>query len=149
MIVRAVCHTETSTLPGRESWQPRGFLAENYPDKVLIYLIYLATLSTLPTSLRWQPRSPTGSLDRVGHRYQVRQDLDDEIGLPHLLWLARGRLVVGLTAKEAIIRCPSGATLKFYRPAEIVTVAPATAISDVTQIVDDAPETTEIVKRTA
>jgi hypothetical protein len=64
MIVRAVCHTKTSTLPGRESWQRRGFLAANDPHKVLIYLIYLATLSTLPGSLPWQPRSAVGSLDR-------------------------------------------------------------------------------------
>jgi hypothetical protein len=52
MVVPAVCQTKTSTLPGRASWQPRGFLAEIFPDKVLIYLIYLATLSTLPNSLR-------------------------------------------------------------------------------------------------
>ena len=64
MVVPAV--TKTSTLPGRASWHPRGFLAEIFPDKVLIYLIYLATLSTLPTSLRWQPRSAVGRLDRDG-----------------------------------------------------------------------------------
>ena len=69
MIVRAVCQTKPSTLPGRESWQPRGFLTAKDPDKVLIYLIYLATLSTLPTSLRWQPRSAGGSLDRNGRRF--------------------------------------------------------------------------------
>ena len=66
MIVGAVCHTKTSTMPWRESWQPRRFLAANDADKVLIYLIYLATLSTLPTSLRWQPRSAVGRLDRDG-----------------------------------------------------------------------------------
>jgi hypothetical protein len=53
-----------------------------------------------------------------------------------------------LTSTEAIMRCHSGATLKFYRRTKL---APATAIGDVTQIVkpapqivDDAPETAEI-----
>jgi hypothetical protein len=45
-----------------------------------------------------------------------------------LIWLLRGRLIVELTPMEAIIRCRSGATVKFYRRAgpalEIVTVAP-------------------------
>jgi hypothetical protein len=73
-----------------------------------------------------------------------------------LIWLPRGSPVIVLTSTEAVIRCHSGATLKFYRrtkpaPEEIVTVAPATAIGDVTQIVkpapqivDETPETTEI-----
>jgi hypothetical protein len=35
-----------------------------------------------------------------------------------LIWLLRGRPVIALTATEAAIRCPSGATLKFYRRTE-------------------------------
>ena len=78
----------------------------------------------------------------------------DDMGL---IWLLRGRPVTVLTSTEAIIRCHSGATLRYGRigpaPAEIVTVAPATAIGDVTQIVkptlqivDDAAEAAEIDK---
>jgi hypothetical protein len=43
----------------------------------------------------------------------------DDLGL---LWILRGRPVVALTAKEAIIRCNSGATLKFYRRTESAIV---------------------------
>jgi hypothetical protein len=72
--------------------------------------------------------------------------------------LLRYRLVIVLTSMEAIIDSPSGASLTYRRrkellPAEIVTVAPAATIGDVTQIVkptlqivDSAPETTEIAK---
>src|ERR1700720_44652 len=74
MVMPAVCHTKTSTLPGRESWQPREFLVEIFPDKVLIYLIYLATLSTLPSSLRWQAGPGVGNLDRDGRRFVARWD---------------------------------------------------------------------------
>jgi hypothetical protein len=35
-----------------------------------------------------------------------------------LLWLLRGRSAIVLTSTEAVIRCHSGATLKFYRPTE-------------------------------
>jgi hypothetical protein len=69
----------------------------------------------------------------------------DDLGL---LWLLRGRPVIAVTSTYAIIRCPSGATLKFYRRA---VAAPATEIVNVTQIakptleteriVDDVPET--------
>jgi hypothetical protein len=47
----------------------------------------------------------------------------DDMGL---VWLLRGRPVIVLTSTEAIIRCPSGATLKFYKRAE---AAPATEIA--------------------
>jgi hypothetical protein len=60
------------------------------------------------------PEKPAPSYRRLS-RY-------DEMGL---FWLLRGRPVVALMATEAIIRCHSGATLKFYRrkstPAEIAT----------------------------
>jgi hypothetical protein len=129
MIVGAVCHAKTSRVPGRESWQPRGLLAANDPDKVLIYLIYLATLSTLPTSFRWQPRSASGSRDRKGRRFAAhcgaqaqafgwtgqelfglherpaancsRLSRYDETGL---IWLLRGRPVVALTKTTAAIQ---------------------------------------------
>jgi hypothetical protein len=132
MIVRAVCHTKTSTLPGRESWQPRGFLVANDPDKVLIYLIYLATLSTLPTSLRWQPRLAVGSLDRNGRRFAAHCGAKAQafgwtarelFGLhtpperpaanyrrlsrydeTGLVWLLRGRSVIALTERTAAIQ---------------------------------------------
>jgi hypothetical protein len=132
MVVPAVCHTKTSTRPGRESWQPRGFLAEIFPDKVLIYLIYLATLSTLPSSLRWQARPAVGNLDRDGRRFVARWDEQpDAFGwtarelfglhpVPErpagnysrlsrlddtgLIWLLRGRPVVALTETTAAIQ---------------------------------------------
>jgi hypothetical protein len=129
MIVRTVCHTKTSTLPARESWQPKGFLAEKSPDKVLIYLIYLATSSTLPSSLRWQPRLVVGRLgyrsaaswgaqaqalgwtarelfglhpvpERPAANYR-RLSRYDHTGL---IWLLPGRAVVALTATEAAIQ---------------------------------------------
>jgi hypothetical protein len=46
-----------------------------------------------------------------------------------LIWLLRGRPVIALTSTEAIIRCHSGATLKFYRRTE---TAPATAALEAT-----------------
>ena len=132
MIVRAVCQTKPSTLPGRESWQPRGFLTAKDPDKVLIYLIYLATLSTLPTSLRWQPGSAGGSLDRNGRRFAAHCGAKaqafgwtarDLLGLhlvperpaanysrlsrldeTGLIWLLRSRPVVALTETTAAIQ---------------------------------------------
>jgi hypothetical protein len=67
-----------------------------------------------------------------------------------LVWLLQGRPVVALTATEAIMRCGSGATLKFYRrtePAPAIVTAGTTANAKQTptpmseQIVDHIPET--------
>ena len=59
----------------------------------------------------------------------------DDLGL---IWLLRGRPVITLTSTEAIIRCHSGATLKFCRRsepalAETTNVTPATEIGNVMQ----------------
>jgi hypothetical protein len=144
MVMPAVCHTKTSTLPGRESWQPREFLVEIFPDKVLIYLIYLATLSTLPSSLRWQAGPGVGNLDRDGRRFVARWDEQPDafgwtalfglrpvperpaanysrlsrLDTAGLIWLLRGRPVISLTASEAAIRGHSGATLAYRRQNE-------------------------------
>ena len=57
----------------------------------------------------------------------------DDLGL---IWLLRGRPIVELTSTEAVICCPSGATLKFYRRTK-----PAQAgIGYLTQIVKPAPQ---------
>jgi len=119
----------------------------------LIYLIYLATLSTLPTSLRWQSRSAAGSLEN-GRRFAAhcgakaqafgwtarelfglhlvperpaanysRLSRLDETGL---IWLLRGRPVIILTATEAVMRCHSGASLTYRRNG---TVAPTAEIA--------------------
>ena len=55
-----------------------------------------------------------------------------------LIWLLRGRSVVELTTTAATLRCPSGATLKFYRRSEpalagTANVAPATETGNVMQ----------------
>jgi hypothetical protein len=67
------------------------------------------------------PDQPAPNYDRLGRV--------DDMGL---IWLLRGRPIIALTATEAIIRCYSGATLKYRRteptPAEIAKVAPATGI---------------------
>jgi hypothetical protein len=151
MIVGAVCHAKTSRVPGRESWQPRRFLAASDPNKVLIYLIYLATLSTLPTSLGWQPRSAAGSLDRNGRRFAahcgakaqafgwIACELFGLHPVPErpaanysrlsrydetgLIWLLRGRPVIILTATEAVMRCQSGATLTYRRNGPVAPTA--------------------------
>jgi hypothetical protein len=53
----------------------------------------------------------------------------DDLGL---LWLLRDRPVIAVMSTEAIIRCHSGATLKFYRR----TKPALAAIGNVMQIVD-------------
>jgi hypothetical protein len=55
------------------------------------------------------PEQPAPNYDRLARL--------DDMGL---LWLLRGRPVVELTSMEAVIRCHSGATVKFYRPTEPV-----------------------------
>jgi hypothetical protein len=55
------------------------------------------------------PELPAPNYDRLARL--------DDMGL---LWLLRGRPVVELTSMEAVIRCHSGATVKFYRPTEPV-----------------------------
>ena len=74
------------------------------------------------------PEQPAANYDRLARV--------DDMGL---IWLLRGRPVIALTAMEAVMRCHSGATLKFYRRsepalAEITNVAPATEIGNVMQI---------------
>jgi hypothetical protein len=64
------------------------------------------------------PEQPAANFSRLSR-------LDDT----GLIWLLRGRPVIMLTATEAVMRCRSGATLKFYRrtkpaPAEIDKAAP-------------------------
>jgi hypothetical protein len=74
------------------------------------------------------PEQPAANYDRLARV--------DDMGL---IWLLRGRPVIVLKSTEAIIRCHSGATLKFYRRsepalAETTNVAPATEIGNVMQI---------------
>ena len=104
-------------------------------------------LSTLPTSLRWQPRSAAGRLDRNGRRFAAHcgakaqafgwtaRELFGLHPVPErpaanysrlsrldetgLIWLPRGRPVIILTATEAVIRCHSGATLTYRRQNEL------------------------------
>jgi integrase len=62
--------------------------------------------------LHTPPEKPTANYRRLS-RY-------DQTGL---IWLLRGRPVIVLTSTEAIIRCPSGAALKFYRRTETAPIA--------------------------
>jgi hypothetical protein len=71
--------------------------------------------------------------ERPAAKYSRLSRVDD-MGL---VWLLGGRPVIALTATEAILRCQSGATLKFYRrtkpapvPPEIVSETPAVAEID-------------------
>jgi hypothetical protein len=60
----------------------------------------------------------------------------DNLGL---IWLLRGRPIVALAATEAIILCPSGATLKFYRPTEAASAEITETINAMAQIGKPTP----------
>jgi hypothetical protein len=70
---------------------------------------------TVPELFRLHPvpDQPAANYDRLARL--------DDLGL---IWLLRGRPVIVLTSKEAIIRCPSGAILTYRRRTE---PAPATS----------------------
>lgn len=75
---------------------------------------FLARWGTQADRLGWTARDLFGLHavpDNPSQSY-CRLSRYDETGL---IWLLRGRPVVALTATEAVMRCPSGATLMYRR----------------------------------
>jgi hypothetical protein len=100
---------------------------------------FLATWGAKAQAFGWTARELFGLHpvpDRPAGNYSRLSRLD----ATGLIWLLRGRPVIALTAAEAVMRCHSGATLRYCRRKE--PVAKAAEIDEATL------DAAEIAKRT-
>ena len=78
---------------------------------------FLAVWGAQAQAFGWAARELFG-LHPVPERPAANYSRLSRLDCTGLIWLLRGRPVIALTAMEAVMRCHSGATLKFYRRSE-------------------------------